>query len=291
MPPRVTACPRGERVGRGHGPWPSSAPDGSASHGERPLASCSFRLRESAPCAGPAQGRGEMQSVPRKQATSRQCPRETVGPPPCQPVLAAPCPRAHQAGCHAHAAVPQSWPGWELPAVESGLGPGCPGHFSSVKSRGVRSSPARPGLPLPLFLRRGGRGTHVPWLVQGPEGGEFSRPSGHLFYFARTGSWEVTFFPEVAGCVHLRPGNVREVWEFIRTVAAAGGGSPGGLREGRPCWESWEPLCWPRRAPTGSTSWARRLQRQRRRGMDGCGARPVSVGRGVRMPFIPLGLA
>lgn len=107
MPPRVTACPWGERVGRGHGPWPSGAPDGSASHGERPPASCSFRLRESAPCAGPAQGRGEMQSVPRKQATSRHCPRETVGPPPCQPVLAAPCPRAHQAGCHAHAAVPQ----------------------------------------------------------------------------------------------------------------------------------------------------------------------------------------
>lgn len=291
MPPRLTACPRGERVGRGHGPWPSSAPDGSASHGERPPASCSFRLRESAPCAGPAQGRGEMQSVPRKQATSRHCPRETVGPPPCQPVLAAPCPRAHQAGCHAHAAVPQSWPGWELPAAESGLGPGCPGHFSSVKSRGVRSSPARPGLPLPLFLRRGGRGTHVPWLVQGPEGGEFSRPSGHLFYFART---------RLVGS-HILPGGGRMCTPSPRQRPGSLGIHPdcGGSRWGQPGWPSGGASVLgelgasggravrPRGAPPGHVAC---------RGSEGAGRTAVAHarsawGRGVRTSFIPLGLA
>lgn len=145
--------------------------------------------------------------------------------------------------------------------------------------------------PYPCFSGEEAEAHTFPGLSKAPRAVSSLGRRGTCFISLGLGSWEVTFFPEVAGCVHLRPGNVREVWEFIRTVAAAGGGSPGGLREGRPCWESWEPLWWPRRAPTGSTSWARRLQRQRRRGTDGCGARPVSVGRGVRMPFIPLGLA
>lgn len=145
--------------------------------------------------------------------------------------------------------------------------------------------------PYPCFSGEEAEAHTFPGLSKAPRAVSSLGRRGTCFISLGLGSWEVTFFPEVAGCVHLRPGNVREVWEFIRTVAAAGGGSPGGLREGRPCWESREPLWWPRRAPTGSTSWARRLQRQRRRGTDGCGARPVSVGRGVRMPFIPLGLA
>lgn len=108
---------------------------------------------------------------------------------------------------------------------------------------------------------------------------------GTCFISLGLGSWQVTFFPKMARCVHLRPGNVTSgnsscLWQ--QQV----GDSPGGLQEGHPYRESWEASAGGGAPCAHGEHLLARGQKQRRCRTDGCGACALPRRRGeVTMLF------